>query len=50
VSDALTGVYERNQPMHGEIMPLLTVIYELAEEVNQEFPGQKNFKRPGFDD
>lgn len=48
--DALTKVYEWNKPMRGDIMPLLNTIYELTEEVNQEFPGHKTFKRPGFAD
>ncbi len=48
--DALTRVYEQNKPMHADIMPLLNKIYELIEDVDREFPGHKNFKRPGFDD
>jgi len=48
--DALTKFYELYQPMHTEIMPLLTVLYEMMEEVDRIFPGHRNFKRPGFDD
>ena len=48
--DALTKVYECNKPMNRDVMPLLTMIYELTDQVNQEFPGHKTFKRPGFND
>ena len=48
--DALTTVYEKNQPMNGDVMPLLTAVYDLVEDVNREFPGHMKFKRPGFED
>jgi hypothetical protein len=48
--DALTTVYEWNKSLHDDIMPLLTDIYGLIKGVDQEFPGHKEFKRPGFDE
>jgi hypothetical protein len=48
--DALTKVYQWNQPFHLDIMPLLEMLHELAEEVDESFPAHKTFKRPGFDD
>ena len=47
--EALTKVYEWNQPFHNEITPLLQILYELVEGVDEQFPGHKTFKRPGFD-
>jgi hypothetical protein len=47
--DSLTKVYENNQPMASQVMPLLNAIYDLIEDVDREFPGHKKFKRPGFD-
>ncbi|HEY4490966.1 MAG TPA: hypothetical protein VI958_03155 [Acidobacteriota bacterium] len=48
--DSLTRVYENNQPMASQLMPLLHTLYELIDDVDREFPGHKRFKRPGFDD
>jgi len=48
--DALTKVYEWKKSLHDDIMPLLTNVYGLINGVDREFPGHKDFKRPGFDE
>ena len=48
--DALTKVYEWNKSLHNDIMPLLIDVYGLINGVDREFPGHKEFKRPGFDE
>jgi hypothetical protein len=48
--DALTKVYEWKKSLHDDIMPLLTDVYGLINGVDREFPGHKDFKRPGFDE
>ena len=48
--DALTKVYEWKKSLHNDIMPLLTDVYGLINGVDREFPGYKEFKRPGFDE
>jgi hypothetical protein len=48
--DVLTLVYRWMTPAQNEMMPLLGTVYELIEALEQEFPGYKTFKRPGFDD
>jgi len=48
--DILTRAYQWATPLQDQIMPLLNHGYELAEQLDQEFPGHKSFKRPGFDD
>lgn len=48
--DVLTRVHQWMTPMQNEVMPLLSSVYELIEGLEQDFPGYKTFKRPGFDD
>lgn len=48
--DILTRSYQWATPLQDQIMPVLNLGYELAELLDQEFPGHKSFKRPGFDD
>jgi len=48
--DALTKVHEWQKSLHNDIMPLLTYVYGLINGIEREFPGHKDFKRPGFDE
>lgn len=48
--NAFTRVIEWNQGLRDDIMPFLIEIYGLINEVDKEFPGHKDFKRPGFDE
>lgn len=48
--NALTKVYEWNELLHNDVMPLLSNIYGLIKGVDREFPEHEEFKRPGLDD
>jgi len=48
--DALTTVHEWNRSLHDDVMPLLMDVYGLINGIDREFPGHKEFKRPGFDE
>lgn len=48
--DVLTKAYQWTTPFQSDMMDLLNSVYELMESIDQEFPGYKTFKRPGFDD
>lgn len=48
--DEFTKIIEWNKGLSDDIMPFLIEIYGLINEVDKEFPGHKDFKRPGFDE
>jgi hypothetical protein len=50
ILDGMMKIHQWNSSWNSELMPLFTELYELIEEVDQEFPDHKTFKRPGFDD
>jgi len=50
VLDSLTKVHEWNKALNSDIMPLLNTLYELIDDLNNEFPDHAAFKRPGFDE
>ncbi len=48
--DAFTKIIEWYKSLRNDIMPFLIEIYGLINAVDKEFPGHKDFKRPGFDE
>lgn len=48
--DAYTRLHEWNSTWNSQLMPLIQSVCEIMDAVDEQFPGHRTFKRPGFDD
>ena len=47
---SLTEIYNDNEIFHAEIAEIILLADRVLNELDTEFPGYKEFQRPGFDD